>query len=127
MATTLDNNKLIAEFMGLEIITDGISWFDTNYKALKNYNDSWEWLMSVIEKIESIGVSVNIKGHYNVFNKVVYNQTTINYTIYNTVTKTTASDEVVLFNYHSDTDKDKLKTTYQAVVKFIEWYNTQKV
>ena len=47
--TTIEGNKLIDEFMGLEIITDGISLFDTNYKALEKYNESWDSLMPVVE------------------------------------------------------------------------------
>ena len=51
----LDGNKLIAQFLGLTIITDGISLFDTNYKQLVKYNESWNDLMPVVEKIEKLG------------------------------------------------------------------------
>lgn len=44
-------NKLIAEFMGIEIITDDISYFDKSYKPLKKYHESWDCLMPVVEKI----------------------------------------------------------------------------
>ena len=47
----LEGNKLLAEFMGKKIITDGISWFDTYYNALPRYDLSWDWLMPVVEKI----------------------------------------------------------------------------
>jgi len=48
---SLENNKMIAEFMGLVIITDNISYFDTDYKPLKKYHSDWSWLMPVVEKI----------------------------------------------------------------------------
>jgi hypothetical protein len=47
----LEDDKLIAKFMGLEIITDSISWFDTSYKPLAKYSESWNHLMPVITKI----------------------------------------------------------------------------
>ena len=52
------DNKLIAEFMGLTIITDNISYFDTNYKALKNYHSDWNWLMQVIKQIVESGIFI---------------------------------------------------------------------
>lgn len=48
----LEGNKLIAQFLGLTIITDEISLFDTNYKPLAKYHESWNDLMPVVEKIE---------------------------------------------------------------------------
>ena len=139
MATTIENNKMIATFMGMVYRTENnyTGWYKSTttekfaYRICNDdgliYHLSWNKLMKVIEKIEKIGISVEIKGYYNVFQKAVYNQTTIDYTIHKTVTKSCAYDDEVLFKYHSDSDIDKLKTTYQAVVKFIEWYNTQKV
>lgn len=49
-----ETNKLLADFLELEIITDGILFFDTNYKRLANYNSDWNQLMLVIEKIQEI-------------------------------------------------------------------------
>ena len=56
----LEGNKLLAEFMGKKIITDGISWFDTYYNALPRYDLSWDSLMPVVEKIESILPNDNV-------------------------------------------------------------------
>jgi hypothetical protein len=49
----LEYNKECALFMGLAIITDGISFFDTNYKALKRYDFDWNAIMEVVEKIKT--------------------------------------------------------------------------
>ena len=41
----MNDNKLIAEFMG-----DGKEYeVDINTKTLKSYNTSWDWLMPVVE------------------------------------------------------------------------------
>ena len=58
------DNKLIAEFMGLEtsIFTSGIlyyyhveyhsgSWYEEEELG---YNESWDWLIPVVEEIESL-------------------------------------------------------------------------
>ena len=52
----MKDNKLIAEFMG-----DGKEYeVDINTKTLKSYNTSWDWLMPVVEEIESMGYEVII-------------------------------------------------------------------
>ena len=60
----IKGNKLIAEFMGLHF--HKIGWVDKyhidgNYESIiLDYNWSWDWLMPVIEKIESLGYAVRI-------------------------------------------------------------------
>lgn len=46
------NNKLIAEFMGVDQVD--IDYAFNEHGQLK-YHLSWDWLMPVIEKIESLG------------------------------------------------------------------------
>ena len=49
----MENNKLIAEFMGIKS-TNGLVFQDANTKefhAIK-YHTSWDWLMPVVQKIE---------------------------------------------------------------------------
>jgi hypothetical protein len=58
-------NNLIAKFMGLELITDGISWFDANFKPLESYDKSWSSLIPVIEKIASLGYRVLLEFDKN--------------------------------------------------------------
>tara|TARA_R110001599_G_scaffold336170_1_gene553688 strand:+ start:211 stop:627 length:417 start_codon:yes stop_codon:yes gene_type:complete len=63
------NNKLIAEFMGMKLGEDHTNdnmYYDdaenlhppTPINELK-FNSSWDWLMPVVEKIESLGYWVN--------------------------------------------------------------------
>jgi hypothetical protein len=59
----INDRKMIAKFMGLEIVTDGISWFDILFNDLKKYDESWDCLMPVVEKIENMeGIAVHIIG-----------------------------------------------------------------
>ena len=94
----LERNKLIAEFMGLEIITDGISWFDTSYKALGKYNSSWDSLMPVIDKITSMNAYIKYKDH----------------------SSSQFSDGGIYINTKF------IDNTHNDVVEFIKWYNTQE-
>lgn len=48
---TIENNKLIAAFMGKEVY---------QHVHESHYHESWSWLMPVVEKIDMIGASVII-------------------------------------------------------------------
>ena len=105
----IEGNKLITQFLGLTIITDGISLFDTNYKPLAKYHESWNDLMSVVEKIESLplindaGICVLIEHSYC----RIYLD---NWGDYTTVAE-------------NATKKNKLSAVYLSVIEFIKWYN----
>jgi len=101
----MKDNKLIADFMGVES-TDGLVFQDANTKEFHSikYHTSWDWLMPVVEKINTIDdykFSVNIYYHYT--------------TITNNLTLIDIIDE--------STDKDTMSGCYNAVVKFIIEYN----
>ena len=100
---TQKDNKLIAEFMGLDIITDGISLFDTTFKSLKKYNEDWNELMPVIYKIESLGLNIPITIYWH---------------------STIIGNQSVALGYYNK--GDRLENTYKAVVEFIKWYNENK-
>lgn len=60
-----ENNKLIAEFMGVSKSKIDANGQVLNFENSKynTYNSDWNWLMEVVEKIESIkGTQIFING-----------------------------------------------------------------
>lgn len=60
---TIENNNIIAEFMNSEVTID--TYFITGMYISINENDlkyhsDWNWLMEVVEKIESLGYAIEI-------------------------------------------------------------------
>lgn len=106
MEKEVENNKLIAVFMGRKIQTDNISWFDENYKPLKY--DDWNTIMPVVEKIESLGGCVIID---DIDCEITYG---------GTYYESTNSMEECNFSTYQSSDT-KLQAVYNAVVQFIQW------
>lgn len=91
------DNKLIAEFMDHGFHNGRHRSFD----ELK-YHESWDWLMPVVEKIESLGYWVNRNdGDITISNK---------------------SDMVVVTPMSSG----GIDMMYKAVVEFIKQYNDEQ-
>ena len=100
---TQENNKLIAEFMGYQVVDNprvinGENFFQyidkenkkyTYMKSLLRYNDSWDWLMPVVEKI------YRDRG---------------------------LDDEIILMIRNSIAELN-IESMYKAVVEFIKQYN----
>lgn len=93
----MNNNKLIAEFMGIKLTENGLAWDYIN-NPIPSYHTSWDWLMPVVQKIESLGYVFTIQG-----GKAEYGEM---------ISKT-----------QSFIAEDKLSSTYKAVVEFIKQYN----
>lgn len=75
---------------------------------LLKYHSSWEWLMTVVEKIESMGYEVEIGRH--LYRNKDYFVCTIH----------DQGDSVRLeYEWYSS----KIKSVYDAIVEFIKWYN----
>ncbi len=53
--STKENNKLIAKFMDTEITNNTKNILGSSLK----YHSSWDWLMPVIEKIESLNFVID--------------------------------------------------------------------
>lgn len=102
------DNELIAEFMGLN--PKGSNFF----KGFQ-YDRSWDELMPVVDKIETIGTPENKKV------KFVLKQDTKNQVSWNLTNGWSYNSELSCIH-----GKTKMETTYNAVVKFINWYNQNK-
>lgn len=107
----LEGNKLIAEFMGLsmiskEEITEDIDINKFCYQP--RYHSDWNWLMPVVEKINDL----DSLYHINIYSAVV---TVFSYSPVETLCK---------FN---NSDTSKIKAIWLAVLEFIKWFNTEKI
>ena len=115
---------VIAEFMGYEFIDESIGydnygwWIKDKYhkeiNALRNpyflcmsnnglkYHSSWDWLMPVVEKIESLNYE---------------------FIIFRTTANINRGESQEFPYYQGETKKE---AAYKAVVEFIKWYNQNK-
>jgi hypothetical protein len=100
----MNNNKLIAEFMGVP--QGKHTHFMVEPFALESYADvddlkydaSWDWLMPAVQKIESLGYVFTIQGGKAEYGEMI--------------------SETRCFIV-----EDKLSSTYKAVVEFIKEHN----
>jgi hypothetical protein len=108
-----NNNKLIAEFMGVQLFfgepynKDIEQWevfFDTLYETKDlAYHTDWNWLMPVIRKIEELGNDVLITTNYI---QIAFDE----------------GDQFIVI----DDLNIKINSVYKAVIEFIKWYNENK-
>jgi len=111
-----EEHKMIAEFMGKEVeLIDGV------YKEVGKdihpqplyYHDSWSWLMEVVERIDktpTVTSTEEEKYYYCV--SLMGSQVEVLDPKANTLIINIKIDET-----------DWKKSTYEAVVAFITWYN----
>lgn len=129
---TIENNKLIAEFMGIDfnvnefqmdsqsplypyLLTANMRYwderdgdFDLNPYSFLIFHEDWNWLMPVVEKIEILGFGTSIAGGSKGFACVITNG------IENS------------FLGNNKTDETKREAMFIAVIEFIKWYNFNK-
>lgn len=108
----MSDNELIAAFMDIPTLEDykGIMWdFQRTGKQIYSirsdelrYDTSWDWLMPVVEKIETEKFSVMIIGKY-----------------------TRIQRPHPYKEFATDICDSKIQSAYKAVVEFIKWYNQQ--
>lgn len=113
---TTENNKIIAEFMGLSYCEKHLytGWYKNHehnericdFNGLK-YHSDWNWLMQVVEKIESIEdqrflfqISSRQGFYAEVRMRFYYNE-----------------------KIEDAFGKTRIEAVYNACLTFIEWYN----
>jgi hypothetical protein len=99
---TTESNKLLAEFLGMELTTDGISQLyyteDRSLRQIPKFHTDWNWLMQVVDKIFSTDL------YYD------------EYIDYNASMFTNGQIEL----------SASIKHVYDQCVEFVKWYNEQK-
>jgi hypothetical protein len=104
------DNKLIAEFLGYETYEMNgvlnVEYSEDNIRTIQDthYHKDWNWLMQVIEKIETLGYNTKIES-------LEHTRVSIgNGKLYTLI----------------QVDKEiKIQAVYNACVEFIKWYNEQ--
>lgn len=107
-------SKVLIEIYSNEPNTVDFKWFFNNTKEFKTklgYDCDWQELMEVVEKIESL--KVLIKGEKDSFKVAIVSNLC-------RIFRTLTGEDTVK---HDHTIKNKFEAVYQAVVKFIKWYN----
>ena len=105
---TTENNKLIAKFMQPSFNGVGLYNQDGVHFPIEEleFHISWDWLMPVVQKIESLGYTFTIAGVMAKVTKVL--------DIENSIVSLVLGDK-----------SQKLRLVYETVVELIKWYNQQ--
>jgi hypothetical protein len=115
-----ENNKLLAEFMGCYQNNEGFwgfentpnhkRWHTDRFLDCTEYDTDWNWLMEIVEKIESL-TDINSNGCFMLLESIGFNAKFI----FDDGTR-------ILKDSKGET---KMEATYNACVEFVQWYNNQ--
>ena len=97
----IEDNELLAEFIGFDVLSNGHYQYESELtRTLPEFNSDWNWLMQVVEKIESLNHKNN-EEHF----------------------------QLVSFIHHwlrrKHKELTKIEAVYNACIEFIKWYNEQ--
>ena len=123
----MTDNQLIAEFMGLSVTNNIVNCTENirshNERCLSGYNisqarydSSWDWLMPVVEKITSIPLLDNLNECNYIYFGFDYEDNSHYVNLYH------GEDSQI----NGNSKVNKIEAVYEAVVKFIKWYNKNK-
>lgn len=105
------DNELIAEFMGLEHKGGDVkikqSAWPKMFWTTARYDTSWDWLMPVVQKIESLMPHINIPADLEALKNGTHGSE--------------PHIEVLSLSIAS-----KISEVYAAVITFIRWFNQQQ-
>ena len=137
----LEGNKLIATFMsdkfctnfyvGMELYEEG--WLrksDKQYYNDLNYHCSWDWLMPVIDKIESLDIK-HKDYSFTIYPKCKFCGYYVEIFIFANFKSNPYYWKSYLgidnkFHSHSNYCNSRIEATYKVAIEFIEWYNNNK-
>ena len=113
MKNIIENNKIIAEFLNLtsQVIFEQVFAVSENGKTnfykkdeLKFHSD-WNWLMEVVEKIESLNYIFEIKTTWCRIKEI-------------------GTGSIIVLRWEED--RTKIEAVYNACIEFIKCYNENK-
>lgn len=123
-----ENNKLLAEFLGWLVMECYVTPTDEAITSLKlnsefkeippytmKFHNDWNWLMLVVDKIESLGL-----GQRNFTVKISYDVCSIDFTSLH------ERRETPLIFKRSTDQRNKIEAVYNACVEFVEWLNKEE-
>ena len=119
MKNIIENNKLIAEFIGTESLKEllsdknGLINIDKDIYEQCKFHSDWNWLMKVVEKIDTLADEEN-KGEF--FFEVYKDSVTI-----------FSNGNYVNSLVEVEGQGSRLNNVYQACVEFINWYNNSSL
>jgi len=114
----MNQNKLIAEFMGMEFSDDGTMCYDDAENIhpptptdMLAFHTSWDWLMPVVEKINDLTDDWGNTNEFTIGNGFVWVDPHIG--------------DRIFFSGNNPEDKKEpmMSKVYRGAVKFIEQYN----
>ena len=110
MKNIVENNKLIAEFLGYSQphpdYPNTTYWYKKDCQPLTIllFHSDWSWLMRVVDKIERLGYVFEIKITGCRINQI-------------------ENGSIIVLRWEED--KTKIEAVYNACLEFIKWYNEQ--
>lgn len=118
MKNIVESNKLIAEFLNVKMhpceTIEKLKFLSMEERGLYNgyfvedlkYHEDWNWLMKVVEKIESLDFIFEILS------------TRVDIADYRVIAFKKRFEPII--------KETKIEAVYNACVEFIKWYNEQK-
>ena len=138
MKNIIENIKLVGEFMGwkenkdmkVKLISGGITYYfqkndEVCIPEAMCYHSSWDWLMEVVEKIESLNLgNTTIKTVFS--EEDLYINSNVSFLIMHKECYVNFFGEMKVYeNWISVTEcNSKIEAVYNACVEFIKWYNS---
>ena len=126
MENIIENNKLIAEFLGgikqpfefpqFGYINSMGDWKDTFFDNQLKFHSNWSWLMSVVEKIETISVFGKLPQFFIMYD----NREEFKGWYWLIEVPKKFSKEC-----HNDKNREntKIEAVYNACIEFVKWHN----